>query len=61
MPTIYASPYLVDVLLTVDGKDCSFTVSRAIFNRTYNKASTLILEIIGLPSSSPSSARSNNS
>jgi len=47
MATIYASPYLVDVLLTIEGKDCSFTISRAIYNRTYNKASTLVLEIIG--------------
>ena len=47
MATIFASPYLVDVHLTVDGKDCSFTISRAVYNRTYNKASTLVLEIIG--------------
>lgn len=47
MATIYASPYLVDVLLTVDGKDCSFTISRAVYNRVYNKASTLVLEIVG--------------
>ena len=47
MATIYASPYLVDVLLTVGGKDCSFTISRAIYNRVYNRASTLVLEMIG--------------